>query len=66
MTREQRATETLAADAAAWVDEHGDYLYRYALLRLRDPAAAEDAVQETLLAALQSHGRFAGRGSERT
>jgi RNA polymerase sigma-70 factor (TIGR02943 family) len=53
-------------DPSLWVDRHGDYLYRFALLRLRDPAAAEDAVQETLLAALQSHERFAGRGSERT
>ena len=66
MIREQRATETLAADPAAWVDEHGDYLYRFALLRLRDASRAEDAVQETLLAALQSYGNFAGRGSERT
>ena len=66
MTREQRATETQAADPAAWVDEHGDYLYRYALFRLRDPSRAEDAVQEALLAGLQAYGGFAGRGSERT
>ncbi|HLL77095.1 MAG TPA: sigma-70 family RNA polymerase sigma factor [Pyrinomonadaceae bacterium] len=66
MSREQRATEPQTPDPAAWVDEHGDYLYRYALFRLRDPSRAEDAVQETLLAALQAYGNFAGRGSERT
>ncbi|MBA3246495.1 MAG: sigma-70 family RNA polymerase sigma factor [Pyrinomonadaceae bacterium] len=53
-------------DPGAWVDRHGDALFRYALFRLRDAALAEDIVQETLLAALQSHHTFAGRGSERT
>ena len=49
-----------------WIDQHGDYLFRYAIFRLRDAGAAEDAVQETLLAALQSHNRFNGCSSERT
>lgn len=49
-----------------WVDLHGDYLFRYALLRLRDEAAAEEVVQETLLAGLQSYARFGGQSSERT
>lgn len=48
-----------------WLAEHGDYLYRYALARLRDPHLAEDAVQETLLAALSGSG-FAGQASPRT
>jgi RNA polymerase sigma-70 factor (ECF subfamily) len=48
-----------------WLAEHGDYLYRYALARLRDPHLAEDAVQETLLAALAGSG-FAGQASPRT
>ena len=39
---------------------------RYALLQLRDHTAAEDAVQETLLAALQTGTRFAGRSSVKT
>lgn len=37
-----------------WLNEHGDYLYRFALARLRDPHQAEDVVQETLLAAIQN------------
>lgn len=53
-------------DSAAWLTEHGDYLYRYALLKLRDEAAAEDMVQETLLAALPAWERFTGQSSVRT
>lgn len=53
-------------DPAVWLTEHGDYLYRYALLKLRDEAAAEDMVQETLLAALSAWKRFSGQSSVRT
>jgi RNA polymerase sigma-70 factor (ECF subfamily) len=49
---------TLAAERA--------YLLRYARTRLHDRAAAEDAVQDTLLAALQSQGRFEQRAALRT
>ena len=45
--------------------EHGDYLYRFALARLRDPHQAEDVVQETMLAVLQSNS-FIGQSSPRT
>lgn len=44
-----------------WVDKYSDYLYRYALMRLRDPTVAEDAVQETFLAALKNLQQFDGR-----
>jgi RNA polymerase sigma-70 factor (ECF subfamily) len=68
MRQEQPAAdaETPVPDPAAWVDRHGNYLFRYAVLRLRDGTAAEDIVQETLLSALQSYRNFQGRGSERT
>jgi RNA polymerase sigma-70 factor (TIGR02943 family) len=49
-----------------WVDEHGDVLYRYALARVRKPEIAQDLVQETLLAAMRSHERFAGQSSVRS
>jgi RNA polymerase sigma-70 factor (ECF subfamily) len=49
-----------------WVDLHGDYLFRYALMRLRDPAKAEDAVQETFLAALKGGKSFTGKSNEKS
>jgi RNA polymerase sigma-70 factor, ECF subfamily len=42
------------------------YLLRYASLQLRNRDAAEDAVQETLLAALGAEEGFAGRSNLRT
>jgi RNA polymerase sigma-70 factor (ECF subfamily) len=53
-------------DPERWVDEHGDYLFKYAMARLRDPAVAEDLVQETFLAALKGSTRFAGRSAEKS
>lgn len=44
-----------------WVDKYSDYLFRYALMRLRDHNAAEDAVQETFLAAIKNIQQFDGR-----
>ncbi|MFZ5876442.1 MAG: sigma-70 family RNA polymerase sigma factor [Nitrospirota bacterium] len=48
------------------MEEHGDYLYRFALSRLRDAKTAEDVLQETFLAALHAVDRFEGRSSERS
>jgi RNA polymerase sigma-70 factor (ECF subfamily) len=48
------------------VEGERSYLLRYATLQLRDAAAAEDAVQETLLAALAGEASFAGRSNLRT
>lgn len=53
-------------DPSTWVDEHGDVLYRFALLRVKDPHVAEDLVQETLISALQGLARFKGASSIRT
>ena len=41
-------------------------LLRFARLQLRDAGAAEDAVQETLLAALTGSHRFESRSSYKT
>jgi RNA polymerase sigma-70 factor (ECF subfamily) len=54
------------SDPEAWVDQHGDYLYRYAMLRVQSRVVAEDLVQETFLAALTAQKRFAGQSSERS
>jgi RNA polymerase sigma-70 factor (ECF subfamily) len=53
-------------DPGNWLDRHGDYLFRYALMRVRNAAVAEDLLQETLLAAVGSQQSHAGRSSERT
>lgn len=54
------------SDPADWVDVHGDAMYRFALLRVRDPDTAEEIVQEALLAALRGRREFSERSSERT
>jgi RNA polymerase sigma-70 factor (ECF subfamily) len=48
------------------VERQRSYLLRYASLQLRNPAAAEDAVQDTLVAALAGEAGFAGRSNLRT
>ncbi|HLD09975.1 MAG TPA: sigma-70 family RNA polymerase sigma factor [Methylophilaceae bacterium] len=58
-------TDTTPKNKSDWLTEHGDYLYRFALARLRDPHQAEDAVQETLLAAIQNQ-TFEGKSAART
>jgi RNA polymerase sigma-70 factor (ECF subfamily) len=50
----------------AWLERHGDYLYRFAVARVRRADVAEDLVQETLLAAWKGRAEFAGQASERT
>lgn len=49
-----------------WVDRYGDMLYRYTLVRVKNPDSAEEIVQVTLLAALQSKGSFQGRSTEKS
>jgi len=53
-------------DPSQWVDEHSDALFRFALLRVKDPNVAEDLVQETFLSALKGIGGFKGGSSLRT
>lgn len=52
-------------DFTAQLERHRTYLFRVAQLQLRDTDAAEDVVQETLLAALAGRG-FSGKSSLRT
>ena len=54
------------SDFRTRVEGERAYLLRYASLQLRDSHAAEDAVQETLLAALAGEASFAGRANLRT
>lgn len=50
-----RTPEALAREGYA---RHGAELYRHALVRLRDDAAAQDAVQETIVRAWRAADRF--------
>src|SRR3990172_6517610 len=57
---------TNPSDPRTWVSQYGDALFRYAMLRLNNPALAEDIVQEPFLAALKTRDSFAGQSSEKT
>lgn len=50
----------------SWLEEYGDYLFSYALLRVKDNHLAEDLVQETLLAAMSAQSTFSHQSSVRT
>lgn len=49
-----------------WLARFGDELYRYALGRVAESAAAEELVQDTFLSALEAQTTFRGQTSERT
>jgi RNA polymerase sigma-70 factor (ECF subfamily) len=66
MTDDRQRPRPQALDPEKWVDDHGDILYRFALLRVGEPDAAEDLVQEALCSALEARDRFSGRSTERT
>ncbi len=53
-------------DPSTWVEDHGDALFRFALLRVKDPIVAEDLVQETFLSALKGIDGFKGGSTLRT
>ncbi|MDQ6953603.1 MAG: sigma-70 family RNA polymerase sigma factor [Mariprofundaceae bacterium] len=57
-------TEVMNADA--WLNEHGDYLYRFALSKVHDDELAADMVQEALLAGWRGKSRFKGDSTLRT
>lgn len=60
------APVSIGEQIQAFCGERRRDLLRFATLQLRDPSLAEDVVQETLIAALQSSGEFTGRSSVKT
>jgi len=60
---ERMTAQGPATDAARWVQTYGDRLYHYALQRVGESHAAEDLIQETFLAALDSSGGFRGEAA---
>lgn len=61
----EAAEEAAYLDPEQWVDHYGDFLYRYAVVRLRNSSEAEEAVQETFLSAIAGLSQYTGRGSQR-
>ncbi len=57
---------SIFVDPAIWIDEHGDFLFRFAMMRVHDQSVSEDLVQETLLSAIQSMAAYRGQSSVRT
>jgi len=55
-----------AVNPHIWIEEYHESLFKYALTRLRDADLAEESIQETFLAALQSRKKFQGLASEKT
>jgi len=65
--RFEAATESSTVlEPKNWVNQHADYLFKYAFVRIRDQDLAKDIVQETFLAGLKGLSGFSGRSTERT
>jgi RNA polymerase sigma-70 factor (TIGR02943 family) len=55
-----------AVNPHLWIEKYRESLFKYAFTRLRDADLAEESIQETFLAALQSRKEFQGLASEKT
>ena len=70
MAQPQTASEARAAsdpgDPGLWLDEHGDYLFAFALAAVRNADTAEELVQETFAGGIDSIESFEGASSVRT
>ena len=66
MTNTRAENKSPIQDPENWVDQYGDFLYRFSLSRVKDSSIAEDLVQETFLAALKARKKFQGRSTVRT
>jgi len=66
MSVRRESSETPHVDPAGWLQEHGDAIYAFAMMRVKNSDLAEDLVQDTLLAAWKNQDGFRGQSSERT
>jgi RNA polymerase sigma-70 factor (ECF subfamily) len=55
-----------APQPGAWVEQHANAMYRFAILQVRDRDLAEDLVHEAIAAALAARSGFREASSERT
>ncbi|WP_406827274.1 sigma-70 family RNA polymerase sigma factor [Pedobacter sp. KACC 23697] len=65
-TDQEYAEKQLHSDPSSWVEKYADYLYGFAMSRLRDEDVAKDLVQDTFMAALQRLKGFEGNSKEKT
>jgi len=63
---EAKIEGSVTLDPKKWVEVHADYLFKYAILRIKDQDLAKDLVQETFLAGLKGLAGFSGKSTERT
>ena len=66
MPQSHKQTSPKPLNPENWVDQYGNYLYHFALGRLRNTTDAENVVQETFLAAFKGRNSFSGKSTERT
>lgn len=59
-------TTNLKDTIKCWVELYSDNLYSWALHKTSSKETAEDLVQETFMAAVQSFGKFEGKSSPKT
>ncbi|WP_293743496.1 sigma-70 family RNA polymerase sigma factor [uncultured Pedobacter sp.] len=65
-TDQEFGEKRLHSDPLSWVEKYADYLYGFAMSRIRDEEVAKDLVQDTFLAALQKLDGFEGNSQEKT
>ena len=53
------------SDPERWVELYGDYLFKYAMMRLRDASGRRTRCRKHFLAALKGGKSFAGRSAEK-
>ncbi len=59
-------TGTQMPEPVRWLEEHGDAMYAYCLLRVRESGTAEKLVAEALVSAVTAVKTFKGESSERS
>ena len=63
--QDQSGSSVAVIDPEQWVDEYGDFLYGYALLRVGNPKVAENLLKRTLVSGLETQNKIQGGISEK-
>lgn len=66
MFLEMEANKAAIQDVDVWIEDYGDLLFRFALVRVGDEQVAADVVQNTLLAAFSAKDSFQGKSKIKT